>query len=85
MFNIQYPTMHKVHMHAGAIRQLLYGCVYVWEIIHSLKLVDYLPIPTQKPYDGILHLYNGISFGTLTNSNDPHAEGLFLSALKSSI
>ena len=25
-------------MHAGAKRQLLYGCVYVREIIHSLKL-----------------------------------------------
>ena len=25
MFYIKYLTMHKVHMHAGAIRQLLYG------------------------------------------------------------
>ena len=25
---IKYLTMRKVHMHAGAIRQLLYGCVY---------------------------------------------------------
>ena len=44
MFYIKYLTMHKVYMHAGAIRQLLYGCVYVREIIHSLKLVDYLPV-----------------------------------------
>ena len=29
MFYIKYLTMHKVHMHAGAIRQLLYGCAYV--------------------------------------------------------
>ena len=36
MFYIKYLTMHKVHMHAGAIRQLLYGCAYVREIIHSL-------------------------------------------------
>ena len=45
--------MHKVHMHAGAIRQ--YGCVFVREIIHSLKLVDYLPyiIHTHKPYNNI--------------------------------
>ena len=34
MFYIKYLTMHKVHMHAGAIRQLLYGCAYVREIIH---------------------------------------------------
>ena len=28
MFYIKYLTMHKVHMHTGAIRQLLYGlCV----------------------------------------------------------
>ena len=32
MFYIKYLTMHKVHMHAGAIRQLWYGCVYVQEI-----------------------------------------------------
>ena len=31
MFYIRYLTMHKVHMHAGAIRQLLYGCAYVRE------------------------------------------------------
>ena len=49
MFYIKYLTMHKVHMHAGAIRQLLYGCEYVREIIHSLKLVDYPPIHTDKP------------------------------------
>ena len=29
MFYIKYLTMYKVHMHAGAIRKLLYGCVYV--------------------------------------------------------
>ena len=28
MFDIKYLTMHKVHMHAGTIRKLLYGlCV----------------------------------------------------------
>ena len=50
MFYFKYLTTHKVHMHAGAIRQLLYGCVYVREIIHSLKLMDYLPVHTHKPY-----------------------------------
>ena len=33
MFYIKYLTMHKVHMHAGAIRQLLFGCASVLEII----------------------------------------------------
>ena len=55
MFYIKYLTMHKVHMHAGAIRQLVYGCVYVREIIHSLKLMDYPPVHTHKPYNN-LHL-----------------------------
>ena len=53
MFYIKYLTMHKVCMHAGAIRQLLYGCAFVREIIHSLKLVDYLPVHTHKPYNSL--------------------------------
>ena len=55
MFYIKYLTMHKVHMYASAMRQLLYGCAYVREIIHSLKLVDYHPVHTHKPYNN-LHL-----------------------------
>ena len=51
MFYMKYFTMNKVHMHAGAIRQLLYGSAYLREIIHSLKLVDYLPVHTHKPYN----------------------------------
>ena len=54
---IKYLTMHKVRKHAGAIRQLVYGCVYAREIIHSLKLVDYLPVHTHKPYNNS-HLYH---------------------------
>ena len=54
MFYINYPTMYKVHMHAGTIRKLLYGYAYVREIIHSLKLlVEYLPLRTQIPYSNI--------------------------------
>ena len=53
MFYIKYLTMHKVYIHAGAIRQLLYCCAYVREIIHSLKLVDYLPVHTHKPYNNL--------------------------------
>ena len=56
MFYIEYLTMHKVHMHAGAIRQLLYGCAYVREIIHSLKLVDYPPVHAHKPYNNFHEL-----------------------------
>ena len=55
MFSIRYLTIHKVHMHAGAIRKLLYDSAHVREIIHLLKLVDYLPVHTHKPYNN-LHL-----------------------------
>ena len=37
MFFIKYLTIHKVHMHAGAIWQLLYGCGYVREDITLAK------------------------------------------------
>ena len=53
MFYIKHLTMHKVHIHAGAIRQLLNGCANVREIIHSLKLLDYLPVHTHKPYNNL--------------------------------
>ena len=39
MFYIKHLTMYKVHMHAGAIRKLLYGCVYVREIIGGAGLL----------------------------------------------
>ena len=62
MIYIKYLTMCKVHMHAGAIRKLLYGCGYVQEIIHLLKLVDYLPLHTHKPYNRLtLHMYHGLT------------------------
>ena len=48
-FYIKHFTMHKEHTRAGAIRQLLYGCAYVREIIHWLKLVDDPPVHTHKP------------------------------------
>ena len=53
MFYIKYLAMYKVHMHTGAIRKLLYSCVCVLEIIHELKLVDYLPIHKHKPYKNL--------------------------------
>ena len=48
MFNVRYFAMHKVQLHAGAISELLYGFSPVRAIINSLKLVDYLPVHTQK-------------------------------------
>ena len=58
MFYIRYRTMHKVHMHAGAVRQLLYGCAHVREIIHS----NYLPVHTHKPYNYLhLNLFEKVS------------------------
>ena len=56
MFYIKYLTMYKVHMHAGAIRKLLFGFVFVRMIIHSLKLVGYLLLHMHKPYVN-LHMY----------------------------
>ena len=61
MFFIRYLTMHKVHMHAGAIRRVLYGCTYVREIIHSLKIVDYLPVHTHKPYNNLHLMFSVLS------------------------
>ena len=65
MFYIKYLIMHKEHMHhACAIRQLLYDCAYVREIIHSLKLVDYPPVHTHKPYNNLL-VYHDVAAFTL--------------------
>ena len=47
MFNFEYFT--EVHMHASAVSKLLYGLASIRAIIHSLKLVDYLPIQRHKP------------------------------------
>ena len=33
-FTLNILQMFKVHMHVGALRMLLNGCVYVWDIIH---------------------------------------------------
>ena len=50
MFNVRYFAMHLVQVHAGAINKLSYGFASVRAIILSLKLVDYLPVHTHKPY-----------------------------------
>ena len=49
-------AMHKMQLRAGAIRALLYGFASVRAIIHSRKLVDYLPVQTHKPYNNFLFI-----------------------------
>ena len=44
--------MHKVKMHACVISELLYGLAYVLMITHSLKPVDYLPLPVDTQRKG---------------------------------
>ena len=69
MCYIKYLTTHKVHAHTGAIRQLLYGCAYVREIIHSLKLVDYFPIHTHKLCNNVhLSAYYGLQFAHVSST-----------------
>ena len=63
MLYIKYLIMDKEPMyHAGAIRQLLCDCAYVREIIHSLKLVDYPPVHTHKPYNNLLVYHDVAAF-----------------------
>ena len=53
MFYIKYLTMHKVHMHAGAIRQLLYDCIlYVFRIRLHIRMTfyKYLSVMTFGPF-----------------------------------
>ena len=38
MYDTNNLTMHKVHMYAGAIRKLLYGCYYILTY-HTIKHV----------------------------------------------
>ena len=58
MFYIKCITMHKVHMHAGAIRQLSYGYVYEREISHSLKHVDNPPVHrTEHTITYLMRMY----------------------------
>ena len=46
MFYIKYLTMYKVHMHAGAISKLLYGCLKMtglrsFKCVLELQLVHF--------------------------------------------
>ena len=42
--------MHKVQMHAGTISKLSYVFASLQAIVHSLNIVDYIPVQTHKPY-----------------------------------
>ena len=44
-------------MHASATRKLLYGCVYVRDIIHSIELMDYLYIRTNNTITKIVVVF----------------------------
>ena len=46
MFNVKYLAMHT---HTGAISKLLYGFACIW----TIKIVDYLPVHTHKPYTNL--------------------------------
>ena len=36
-------------------------CAYIWEIMHELKLVHYLPIQAHKPYTNFpLHVFTTV-------------------------
>ena len=41
-------AIHKVQMHAVQYEIYCMVCSSVWAIMHSLKLVDYLPMQTHK-------------------------------------
>ena len=68
MFYIKYLTMHKVHMHAGAIRQLLHGlCVCTGDN----PLAKHVRIQGVDGGSGP-HLKNHINIGVLSNTGlDP--------------
>ena len=56
MIYIKCLTIHKVKMHTGAIRKLLYVVCVCTGDNNSLKLVGYLPVHTHKPYNN-LHFF----------------------------
>ena len=58
VFNIRYPEMHKVQGAKSAISKLMYGLSGCTDDNHSLKLVAYHLVHTDKPYINLhlLHL-----------------------------
>ena len=49
-FNTKYLVMCKVYTDVGGIEQLYHDCPHVRNIIHSLKLVDYLHVQADNPW-----------------------------------
>ena len=48
-FSTTYLVMCKVYTDVGGIKQLYHVYPPVHKIIHSLKLLDYLHVPADKP------------------------------------
>ena len=57
-------------MHAGAISKLFYGFAGVRVIIHSLKLVGYIPVHPHKPYNNFYVFYES-PVGLYQNISEP--------------
>ena len=56
-FNTNYLVMCKIYTDVGGISYLNHVCQPVREIIHLLKLVDYLHITEDKTwYNSLLHV-----------------------------
>ena len=51
-----YLVKCKVYTDVGGIKQLYHFCPPVREIIHSLKLVDYLHVQADKPLYNLTYL-----------------------------
>ena len=47
-FNTKYFILSKVYTDEDGINSYTMVCPPAWEIIHSLKLVDYLLVPTDS-------------------------------------
>ena len=65
MLYTKYLTLYQVHIRACAIRKLMYGCAFVREIIHELKLVDYLPAHTHNTHVSAKFLKLNLQFDGL--------------------
>ena len=57
-------------MHGGAISKLLYGCVSVGTIVHSLKVPNYLLEQGHKTYNNLC-LYHDLTMFSLQMDDFP--------------
>ena len=49
VFYFKHLAMHNMQIHAGAIKNIVNDVCVHTATIHSLKLVDYLPVQTHNP------------------------------------